>query len=433
MKQQWLKTTLALSIAAISTHSLANGIAINEQSASAAGTAYAGRASSALDASTIYGNPAGLSKLKRREVSGGLAVIDAKVDIDHANGAAQGTNKGDSVPLSVVPFGYFSTPVDDRLTFGLGVYVPYGIINDYESSFQGRYLGSYSKVQVITVQPTVSYKITDRVSFGFGPTINRIDGQLKNNLNNAGAFGSGDATLNIKGHDSAFGFNAGIMVDLTDDTTWGLTYHSKVTYKLKGDTKVKGGNGPILGLANGKYDADLSITLPESVDTSITHRLNDQWTLHAGATWTRWSRLDTLEVKNSGIQNPQIAGQLGTVSEELDWHDTWAFSLGASYQLNPQWVLRTGFAVDAAPTSNDNRNVRIPVGNRKVFALGAGWSPNADLTIDVAYAYLWENDAKVDQPGREPVLPGLPSLQPGYQASYSNSAQGLMAQMTYRF
>ncbi|MEN1656507.1 hypothetical protein, partial [Pseudomonas aeruginosa] len=31
-------------------------IDINEQSASGAGTAYAGRASSALDASTIYGN-----------------------------------------------------------------------------------------------------------------------------------------------------------------------------------------------------------------------------------------------------------------------------------------------------------------------------------------------------------------------------------------
>ncbi|MFU1925145.1 outer membrane protein transport protein, partial [Klebsiella pneumoniae] len=72
----------------------------NEQSASGAGTAYAGRASSALDASTIYGNPAGLSKLKRTEVSGGLAIVKAKDDISQAHSTAQGSNKGDSVPLA---------------------------------------------------------------------------------------------------------------------------------------------------------------------------------------------------------------------------------------------------------------------------------------------------------------------------------------------
>ena len=113
MKTTWLKTTLALTISAASAQVLANGIAINEQSASGAGTAYAGRASSALDASTIYGNPAGLSKLKRTEVSGGLAVVSAKDDISDAHSTASGSNKGDSVPLAAVPFGYFATPLDD--------------------------------------------------------------------------------------------------------------------------------------------------------------------------------------------------------------------------------------------------------------------------------------------------------------------------------
>lgn len=113
MKTIWFKTSLALTISAVSTYTLANGIAINEQSASGAGTAYAGRASSALDASTIYGNPAGLSKLKRTEVSGGLAIVKAKDDISQAHSTAQGSNKGDSVPLAAVPFGYFSTPINE--------------------------------------------------------------------------------------------------------------------------------------------------------------------------------------------------------------------------------------------------------------------------------------------------------------------------------
>src|SRR5690606_36409041 len=100
------------------------------------------------------------------------------------------------------------------------------------------------------------------------------------------------------------------------------------------------------------------------------------------------------------------------------------------YQLNPQWVLRTGFAHDPSPADNEHRTVRIPVGNRKVFSMGAGWSPNPDLTIDVAYSYLRENPAKVNQPGRE--LAGR-DIAPGFSAEYNNSAHCLGRQATYRF
>ena len=122
--------------------------------------------------------------------------------------------------------------------------MPYGIINDYENGFMGSSHGSYSKVQVITVQPTIAWKINDKVSVGFGPTFNRIDGQLKNTLATNGLLGSnGDTKINIKGDDTAIGYNVGVMVDLTDDTTWGLTYHP-VKYHLGGNTEVKNARVP---------------------------------------------------------------------------------------------------------------------------------------------------------------------------------------------
>ncbi|MEE9100611.1 MULTISPECIES: outer membrane protein transport protein [Pseudomonas] len=425
MKTTWLKTTLALTISAASAQALANGIAINEQSASGAGTAYAGRASSALDASTIYGNPAGMSKLKRTEISGGLAIVDAKDDISQAHSAATGTNKGDSVPLAAVPFGYIATPLDDKVSVGLGIYVPYGIINDYEGSFQGRYHGSYSKVQVITVQPTISYKFNDMVSVGFGPTFNRIDGKLENNLATKGLFGAPDDTeISIKGDDTAAGFNVGVLFTPTEMTSLGATYHSKVKYELEGHTTV---SGSPMGLFDKRMDASLDITLPESVDLSITQKLDDRWTVYGGTTWTRWSRLQSIEVQNENPPLPNFA----TIGEDLSWHDTWSAAIGTSYQYNDQWVLRTGFAYDPSPTTNEHRNVRIPVGDRKIFTLGAGYSPNADMTFDFAYAYLWESTAGVNQPNGE-NLAGV-ELQPAYSAKYDNSAHGLTAQMTYRF
>ncbi len=415
----FLRNALAISLTLASSTLLANGLSLNEQSASGAGTAFAGRASSALDASTIYGNPAGLSKLEGKQISGGFAVVKAYVDISRIDSDAPGTSNGDMVPLASVPFAFFSAQIDEKWNFGLGMYVPFGLISDYEKSFQGSTHGKYSKVAVMTVQPTLSYKITDRVAIGFGPTLNKIDGKLTSTLLTRGLSSEGQDTLiNIKGDDTGLGYNIGLMVDLSEQTTWGMTYHSKVDYTLKGRTKVYNAPLPV----NGEYKATLDFTTPESFDTSLTHKLDDQWTLHGGLTYTRWSRLQSIEAKNKGVPLPQFS----TLKEELKWHNNWSYSIGASYQVNPEWVLRTGFALDQSPTTNEYRTVRIPVGNRKILTFGTGWQASENLTIDLAYAYIKENSAGVNHEAG-----ALAS--PAYSAKYRNSAHGFTSQATWSF
>ncbi|WP_095130133.1 OmpP1/FadL family transporter [Pseudomonas sp. Irchel s3h14] len=420
MKKVMLKTTISLAVAMASTQIFASGFALNEQSISGMGTGFAGRSSAADDASTVFGNPAGMSRLKREQVTGGVAFIDAHADISDASSSPNsGTNKGDMVPFMGVPMGYYVKPIDDQWAVGFGVYAPFGLVTDYENGFAGKYFGSKSEVTIVTLQPTVSYAFNDKVSIGFGPTINRIDGTLESNLSlNPRA---ADGTVKIKGDDTALGYNIGIMVQALESTRLGLTYHSKVKYKLEGDTKV---NYALLGpLGNQKFDASLDITTPESVDFSVTHQLNDQWTLYAGSTWTRWSRLKEISVENEGVPAALAARGFGTITEEQNWHDTWAHAIGASYQVNKQWVLRTGLSVDQSPTNNENRSPRIPTGDRKIFSLGAGWSPTDDLTIDVAYSYLREESVKVNNSnGRQ-----------NYSAEYENYANGFGVGATYRF
>jgi long-chain fatty acid transport protein len=423
MKKVMLKTTLSLAVTLASTQIFAAGFAINEQSISGMGTGFAGRSSSADDASTIFGNPAGMSRIKREQVSGGVALLDAHTDISHARSSPNGgSNDGDMVPFIAVPMGYYVKPIDDHWAFGIGVYAPFGLITDYEKGFAGRYFGSNSEVTVKTLQPTVSYAFNDKVSIGFGPTINRIDGTLESNLSITQA--APDGKVKIEGDDTALGYNVGILVQALDSTRVGLTYHSKVKYKLEGNTKVNYGLLGLIGQnSSQKYDASLDLTTPESVDFSVTHELNDQWTLYAGSTWTRWSRLKEITVENKGVQ-PALSGQFATITEEQNWHDTWAHAIGASYKLNKQWVLRTGLSVDQAPTNNVNRSPRIPTGDRTIFSVGAGWSPTDDLTIDVAYSYLQEEDVKVNNSNNRGQ---------SYNATYSNSANGLGLGATYRF
>lgn len=425
MKKVMLKTTLSLAIGMASTQLFASGFAVNEQSISGMGTGFAGRSSSADDASTVFGNPAGMSRLKSEQISLGAAVLDASTDIRNGHSTFGGTEKGDMVPLIAVPMGYYVKPIDDHWAVGVGIYAPFGLVTQYESGFAGRYFAKKSDVKVVTLQPTISYAFNDKVSIGFGPTINRIDGQLTSATPTITPAGMGpDGEVKVKGNDTALGYNIGILAQVTDRARVGLTYHSMVTYKLEGNTTIDGvGFGPFSG---SKYDAALDLNTPESTDLSVTYDLNDDWTLYAGSTYTRWSRLQDITVKNSGVQ-PQLggsAGPLGTIVEEQNWHDTWAHAIGAAYKLNKQWVLRTGFSVDQSPTNNTDRSPRIPTGDRMAISFGAGYSPTDNVTIDLAYSYLKEEDVNVNL-----VSP----TKGAYSSTYSNNASGFGTSVTYRF
>ena len=423
MKQTMPKALLGLAVALASSSLWASGLTINEQSISAMGTGFAGRSSAADDASTVYGNPAGMARLKQEQASLGAATLNAKTDISQTRSTFGGKEDGNIVPLTTVPMGYYVKPIDEHWAFGVGVYVPFGLITDYDSGFAGRYFANKSKIQVITFQPTVSYAFNDKVSIGFGPTINRIDGELTSQVPNVQSLGRNDGKVKIDGDDTAIGFNAGILVQADDKTRVGLTYHSKVSYNLKGHTKVSGGSFSLLGLSGKSYDAKLGLDTPESVDVSLTHQLNDDWTLYMGSTWTRWSRFKDITVENSNV-SPYLSGSLSTITEEQNWHDTWAHAIGAAYQLNPQWVLRTGLSVDESPTNNTNRSPRIPTGDRTAISFGAGWTPVSNLTVDFAYSYLWEESVKINDSS---------ASKGAYSAKFKNTASGFGSSVTYRF
>lgn len=431
---RWLIAALATASGTLASQAMAAGFALNEQSISGMGTSFAGRSSSAEDATTLFGNPAGMSRLQREEVTFGAAAIKANSDIKNASGSfsfgpvtgpSAGSNDGDMVPATAVPMGYYVKPIDDRWAIGVGLYVPFGLSTDYESGFQGRYFGDYSEVTVITVQPTISYRFNDKLSVGFGPTINHISGELQS-ASPGGA--AGDGRVKVTGDDTGIGFNAGILYEFTPHTRMGITYHSKVKYSLEGDTKV---TGAVFGAASGtKYDATLDLTTPESVDLSLTHELNDRWTLYGGAMWTRWSRFPALIIDNEGVPAP-LQGSIGQIREEQEWHDTWSYALGASYKLNKQWTLRSGLAFDQSPTNNTHRSPRIPSGDRTAVSLGLAWDPTEDVTVDLAYTYLWEEDTSINRSRSYQRPTG--TLEQNYSATFENSAHGLGASLSYRF
>jgi len=418
----------------VSSTAFSSGFSLNEQSARSLGQAFAGRASDADTATTLSANPAGMSHLTRPEISAGFALVDAHTDISHGSGSTStpfgnapinGSNDGDMIPLTAIPFGFYVHPVDDHLALGFGVYAPFGLTTDYENDYQGRYFGTKSAIKVITAQPTISYKFDNGLSLGLGVTYNKFDGELKKDIFNP-LPGATDIEAGVKGDDTAWGYNIGLLYEFNENTRIGLTYYSKVDYTLEGHTTLENvpTNIGLFSSSSARYDASLDITTPERIDFGLTHGLTPDLTLHVDIARSNWQKLQEIKVENEGA--PAV---VATTVEPLDWEHTMFYALGLSYAIDPQWTVRGGIAYDQQPIPDSTRSVRLPAGDRKMGAIGATWAPMENLSLDFSYLYIKEDSVRVSQQTPTLVVDGSVN----YDAKFSSYVNLVAAQLNWKF
>jgi long-chain fatty acid transport protein len=366
------------------------GFQLQEQNASGLGNAYAGQAAAAQDASTIFFNPAGMTFLPGRNVVGALNFVRPSVDFTDTGSTRAspilplGGNGGDAGDWNALPNLYYSSQINARLFVGLGVNVPFGLKTEYDPSWVGRFHAITSEVKTINFNPSVALKLSDALSVGAGVNFQRADAKLSNAVN-FGALGEGAAT--VKGHDTAWGWNAGIMYSLTPNTRIGAAYRSSMGYKI--DADVSFANRPaVLGgvLPDGPVTADVRV--PAMASLSLFHRLTPQWDLLADVSWTDWSTLGVLNIVRDN-------GRLLSTTP-LHWKDTWRFSVGSNYHYNSAWTFRMGAAYDQTPVNEADRTPRVPDNDRTWLAVGAQYRFSKQLALDAGYAYILVKESSIN-------------------------------------
>src|SRR5258706_1975214 len=175
-----MRAAVVAALAGWSTASVAAGFALTEQKASGLGNAYAGQAAAAEDASTIYFNPAGMSRLPGKNVVfvGNLIKPSATFNntgstpaVSTVLGAgpfAQNGTGGDGGDLAFIPNFYLSWQLDPQWHVGIGVGVPFGLKTNYDSDWMGRVHAIKSEIKTINVNPSVAFKGNDAFSVGAG-------------------------------------------------------------------------------------------------------------------------------------------------------------------------------------------------------------------------------------------------------------------------
>ncbi len=453
------KLASAISLAVIPSISLAAGYALNEQSASAMGTANAGAAANPENATILFFNPAGLTHLEKAQVSGGFAILDVDTKF---NGSAvntlgqpvDGGMGGDFVDMAVVPNLYVSTPINDQWAAGIGIFAPFGVAGNYNDDFVGRFLADETELKALAIQPTIAYKVNDQWSIGLGIDFIHAEGTLTK-YQDYSALSMPPSSIpsllikeghfDVSGDDNAWGWNIGVMYQPTEATTVGFNYRSKVEIDLEGNGSITNvpvatGSNPPIAYATLTEKAVVPLTLPESATLSLMHKLDAAWTLYAGATWTRWSQFENLDIFSneaagvgqvSSLAGPKYGqtGMIGHVPEH--WENTWAFSVGTSYAYTPNFLIKAGYAYDESPIQKEYRTARVPATDRNWLTIGAQYRMEGDWVVDGAFGYLIIDDIIVNE--HEYKVDGQQIGASNLQGTYEMSAYGLAFQLTKSF
>ena len=310
------------------------------------------------------------------------------------------------------------------MKFGLGVNSPFGLATEYEDNWVGRYHGVLSDLKTVNVNPSLAYRLNDRVSIGGGLNImlGTVDLSSAVDMGSvcvaglAGVIGfdaalgacsaSGAAPQSLDGFaeltgdnydDTAYAYNLGLTFEVSKETTIGVAYRSEIEMKVSGKaeftvpTSSTALNTVIAGSGGLFDDSDLEATvdLPASFSISVAHRVG-KITWLADATWTGWSSFEELRIIYDNPVQPD------SVTTE-DWQDTMRYSIGLDYQYSDRMILRAGVALDESPIpSAERRTPRLPGNDRTWLSLGLGYLVNQRISVDIGYSHLFVDDAKID-------------------------------------
>jgi len=449
-------TALAVGIAGALAfnHADAAAFQLKENSAKGLGRAFAGSTSAWDDASVIATNPASMRLLNGRQFQADLSAISfsAKMeDVYNARNAGptgpgkgtpiSGGNGGDAGMIAPVPAAYFHVPFgeNDNMHFGLSLTAPFGFKTEYDRDWVGRYHGTKTDLKAVDLGAAFSYDVNPYVSFGASVFVEHLTIELANAVDfgavaysaSGGASaalglvpGSADGYATVEGDNNAVGYVIGGTFSPTEDTNIALSYRSKVEHKITGGKArfdVPGKVDAALGLqAKGLFidtSGKATVTLPASATLSVTHKVNDRWTVMGDVSRTAWATaFDKVTVDFASNQPDNVL--------VFGYRDTTFGSIGTEYKLSDTITLRGGVAYDETPTTYSHRDVRVPDVTRKWLSFGLGWTPKENTEVNFGYTHLFTN---------EPAINATSSTGNVLQGKYKVGGDILAASINYKF
>jgi long-chain fatty acid transport protein len=371
----------------------ASGFAIFEQGAQ--GMGFAGAFTAQSDPSSIFHNAAGIAFLKGKHLYFGGTAIHPASDFtgDDPFPGAGVTEKGDA-GVMLPPAADYTHQLSERLVVGVGVHMPYGLRTRWENrdtTFSGRFLSKLAEVRSISINPTVAYKLADRLAIGGGLDVRLSHVTLQRNAASFDPFRLRAVDVAAVELDSdyvtALGFNLGLLAKPTSNLSVGAAYRHKVKADFTGQatfTLIPTGNSQFdalvaASLPTGATPVETAIEFPALLTVGVAYDWQD-WTVAADVDFHKWSSFDTLEV--NFVERPDLSSRVVEA-----YKDSRVYRVGLERRLGERWAVRGGYFLDETPSPAESMSPLLPDADRHGLAAGFSYK-SGRFRVDVASWYL---------------------------------------------
>lgn len=333
------------------------------------------------DVSTLFYNPAGLSRLDGVQAYGSLQFIMPATSYAQSPPAGYYTASTKMQTFTTVN-AYLGGPIQkgSKWGLGIGIYTPFGDGLRWDNTWAGSNVIQNIDLRTLFIQPTVSYRINNYISAGIGFIYATGSVDLKQALPVQDQNGNnGQADLNGQGNGT--GFNAGLQIKASDKLQFGITYRSKVNMRLNGgNAKFTVPVSLSSYFPNTSFNSNLPLPSVFSVGAGI--KPIKDLIITADVNFTQWSAFDSLN-----FDYAQTTAQLHNTHLPFKYKNTVTFRLGANYAVSHKLALMVGGAWDPTPVQDGFVSPVLPDANRIVLTGGLTYKPLNRLTILAAFEY----------------------------------------------
>ena len=365
----------------------AAGFALFEQGARGMGFAGAFTAQ-ASDPSAIFHNAAGIGFLQGRHLYLGGTLLAPSATFEGASPfpGAGVTEKGDAGIL-VPPTVYYTHALAPDIVAGIGLHVPFGLRSRWANpeSFSGRFISQSAELTSYSLNPTVAFKLADRLSVGGGLDVRFSSVKLTRRVPLVNPFTQrvvDAADLDLEsGNSTGIGFNVGVLARPSETTSVGASYRHKVKVDYNGTatfTPVATGNSQLDSviatvLPPGSQPVTTSVTFPAIASVGLAQGWGP-WLFEVDVNWYQWSTFDRLPI--TFVDRADLSEVIAE-----NYGDSFQYRFGLQRTINEEWTARGGYFWDETPSPPGSMSPLLPDSNRQGFALGGSWT-RGQLRLD---------------------------------------------------
>lgn len=351
-----------------------------------------GNTGSALaDVSNMFYNPGAIGFVEGGAVAAGINGIWATTEFAPATGGVvYSTENPISTPFYLhAAYGFGK---DKTIKAGLSVVTPYGSTVKWEDGWIGQTFLEKISLRAIYIQPTLAYKVNDKISIGAGfqYVLGSVDLQRKVALPVNGVF----ADSRLEGKANGIGWNLGLVYRPVEQFSVGIAYRSKVTAKLNNGTatfsNIPEFAGPVgaqiaanfPNLSNGTSTTSFTseLPLPAVLTVGLSWNANENFTLNLDARYTFWSAYKDLRFDFKD----KVGGFDASISPR-NYKDRIVFGAGLEYRKSGISV-RSGAYYDPSPVQDGYMTAETPDANTMYLSGGIGYK-FGKVSIDASVLY----------------------------------------------